>query len=318
MFPRSPILALCLLCLLCTGCATQVPQADPERAARSSTPAFQTHAFRFDDGGSALYFVVDKGVTPVLPPQTLVFVVPGSDCISMAPLLPHYFDGLPAAAGPIRIFILHKRFIAPDSHDRHGCGRSFVDADHPSRWLADQLEFARAQLKMAQDNSQPPARMVALGISEGGEVAPLLARRLNGFTHVAILANGGMNPADSFRLQAQRHGFAAQAAAVETACAAGEAGTYAAGRSCRYWSELLALDHTGNLLALSVPILVAMGEDDAMVPADSARFLAGRFAAAGKTNLTVLLFPGADHALARNKQSFLAYLWEAFDQWLVE
>lgn len=314
MLPRPLILALCLLCAACSASIRQ-PSADP---ASQAAAAFQTHEFQFDDGGSAHYFVVDVGRHAPQPPQTLIFVVAGSDCASMAPFLPHYFDGLRGSAGPIRLFLLHKRFIAFDADPRQPCSQDFIDADHPSRWLSDQLEFVRAQLRIAGDNGQTPARVVALGISEGGEVVPRLAQRLERFTHVAILANGGMNPADSFRLQARRHGFEAQAAEVETACAGAPAGRYAAGRSCRYWSELFALDHTGNLLGLEIPLFVAMGEDDQMVPIDSAQYLAERYAAAGKTNLTLMLFPGADHALARNRSSNLAYLWEAFDQWLME
>lgn len=308
MFPRFPIVALCLLL---AGCAmTGSPPAD-------EAPRPQAYRFPFRDGGQALYFVIDKGAVADRQPQAFLFVVPGSECVSMGPYLPQYFNGLDGAGGPFRIFILHKRFIEPHSNGKD-CGRDFVEADHPSRWLADYSEFIAVQLQMARDNGALPDKVIVLGISEGGEVVPLLAHRHPQITHVAIFANGGMNPADSFRLQARRHGFSREAAELEAFCQDAPAQSDAAGRSCRYWTEMFALDHTANLLALDIPILVAMGEADQAIPPDSARFLTERFAAEGKTNLTALLIPGADHALTRNGISLLPFLWGAFDRWTLE
>jgi len=306
-----PVFFALLLC--CAGCAGIA--GSPGLAA---TPRLSTHEFRFADGGRALYFVIDKGPRATNTPRTLMFVVPGSDCLSMAPFLPQYFDGLDGA-GALRIFILHKRFIGLHDDGRN-CSAAYTAADHPSRWLADQSEFIEAQLEMAAANGERPKQVVALGISEGGEVVPLLARRFARISHLVIVANGGLNPADSLRLQAQRHGFADEAEAVRARCAntVDPDSAQAAGRSCRYWNELYALDPNASLMALELPILVAMGEGDALVAPDSARLLARQFERAGKQNLQLLLFPGANHALEKENISLLPYIWEALDRMLVQ
>ncbi len=301
-------LLIATLSLVLLGCAaTDIRE--------SGEPA-QAHRFAFRDGGAAVYLVADLGKDTDRAPQTFMFVVPGSECRSMARYLPHYFDGL-GGSGSVRIFILHKRHVEIGS-DGEDCGQDFVAADHPSQWLADHGEFIDTQLALARANGHPPQRVIALGISEGGELVPQLARRDARITHLVILANGGMNPADTFRLQARRHDFVREAQELEAFCAAASDHAWAAGRSCRYWNETFALDHTGNLLALDIPILVAMGDRDRSVPPEALRFLVERFAAAGKTNLTALMLPGADHALTRNRASFLPQIWDAVGRWYLE
>lgn len=308
MIRRLLLIALCLLSAAC-GAPASLQQGANESVA--------AHRFVFDDGGHAAYFVLDIGVSASRPPRNLIFVVPGSGCASMGRFLPAYFSGLGRTMGATRLFILHKRFIDPNADGRN-CSDAFIDADHPSRWLADQGAFIRAQLAMAHANAQPPQRVIALGISEGAEVVPQLARSMPGITHLALVANGGMNPGDSFRLQAQRYGFAGEAGQVEAVCRGAQPPARVAGRSCRYWAEMFALDHIGTLLELPIPILVTMGEADRLVPPESAHYLAARFNQAGRENFRLMLFRGADHALNRDGVSLLPYLWDAFDRWVLE
>jgi pimeloyl-ACP methyl ester carboxylesterase len=230
-------------------------------------------------------------------------------------MLPDYFDGL-GAAGAVRIFILHKRFVTTSVASR--CSHAFMQADHPGRWLADQSEFIRAELAAAWAGGNAPQRIVIVGISEGAEIAPILARLVPGVTHVALLANGGMNPFDAYRLQAQRHGFGQAPDDIARRCDGTSASddVEVAERTCRYWSELRALRHTDNLLVLDIPVFVAMGEADTMVPIESARFIRDRFSAQGKTNLQLLTFPDTGHDFRRGRETVLPYLWDAFERWL--
>lgn len=299
--------ALILLwCLLCAACAST-----PGPAARSIPLYSYTH----EDGGSAHYFVIDKGVSDA-PPATLVFVAPGSGCAGMAPLLPEYFDGWKGLGGGARLFILHKRFVGAHGDGRH-CSAEYIAHDTPSLWLEDYRAFVDAQIAMADAGTRPPQRILALGISEGGELVPQLARRVPRITHVAIVGNGGMNPRDAFHRQAARLGAADQAQALENQCRAFPY-SVAAGRVCRYWNELFALDQSQALLDLERPILVAMGDEDELLPVESAQFLGAEFAARGRKNLTVHVLPKANHGFFVEGQTLLPYLWEVLDRWLLE
>lgn len=315
--------ALLLLALLtCQGCAywNGWRHTYSDRAVPAQT-------FHFRDGGHAIYFSFDKSVqqwpaTAEPAIATYLFVIAGSDCTSMKYFLPQYFDGLDGRSGAVRIFVLHKRFIGERSWGRiAGCGEAFVRADHPQRWLADQREFIEAQLARAGRAGTPPVRVALLGISEGGDIVPTLAARIAAATHVAILGNGGMAPLAAYRLQAQRQGFAAHLAALDALDGAPPAdpddpAQGIAGRSWRYWKELRELPHQENLLRLQLPLLVAMGEADDAVPVESARYLRSLYAAAGKQNLTLLLYPQADHGLHDGRRSRLVDFFRAFDEWL--
>jgi esterase/lipase len=314
LFPYRIIPLLCLL--LCQACSQLDIRSDAGR-----TPV-STHEFYFDDGGKALYFVLDKRSAKdrvsdsPSQPLTFMFVISGSDCASMRGILPQYFDGLEGVSGAIRILILHKRFIT-NSAVKH-CSDEFMQADHPSRWIADQSEFIRHELSAARANGNAPKRIAIVGISEGAEVAPILAQRIQGITHLALLANGGMNPFDAYRLQAERLGFSDVLHDIERQCVGTSASDSItlAERRCRYWRELRDIRHTDNLLGLQLPIFIAMGEADAMVPTQSALLIQDKFAMQGKTTLQVHLFPNAGHDFRRGEESVLPYLWETFDHWL--
>lgn len=306
-FPLRIIAALSLL--LCQACSHLTPHPN-------DVPVI-ARQFHFDDGGAALYFVLDKrarqeNLSDVSPyPDTYLFVIPGSDCTSMHGMLPDYFNGLD---GAVRIFILHKRFIT--THATQRCTTAFMQADHPSQWLADQSEFIRTELAAAKANGQMPHRIAIVGISEGAEIAPILARRIPGITHLALLGNGGMDPFDTYRLQMERHGFRHALQDIARLCINTADEAEAAERTCLYWRELRDIRHTDNLLALDIPVFIAMGEADTMVPIDSAWFIHDKFAAHGKPNLQLLTFPDTGHDFRRGKVTVLPYLWDAMDQWL--
>ena len=288
-----------------------------------SGQAVKPQVFHFQDGAQAQYFSFDKRLQtrPAAAENaavvTYMFVVNGSDCTSMAYFLPQYFRGLEGESGPIRVFILQKRFIEARTWGRYaGCSEDFIRADHPQRWIADQAEFITAQLAAA-DGQTRPKRIALLGISEGGDIVPVLASRIKGVTHAAIVANGGMNPIDAYRLQAKKHGFAnALQALGDLQQPNPDPQVRINGRSWLYWSELQALPHTATLLALPIPILMGMGEADQSVPIESAWYLRDQFASHGKSGLTLLTYPGADHGLQSTEGSFLPDFFHKLDLWL--
>jgi len=274
--------------------------------------------FAHADGGTARYFAIEKGFTAVSDPDSYFFVIPGSDCVALKQWLPQYFDGLGDRSGSLRIFVIQKRGIREPSSNPLECSEEFTRFDHPRRWIADYSAFIRS--KMA--DARAPKRVVLVGVSEGAEVVPHLATHIPQVTHVALLGSAGIDPYEAFAIQAKRRGF--ERAAEVFALAAGPAPVDAdaprselAGRSWRYWAELGELQPMAHLMALEIPILVAMGARDASMPPEGLQRLERAFRARGKTNLEVRLYPDADHGLydARHRINLLPDFWRSVDDW---
>lgn len=297
------------LLALAAGCAT--PARDGGVAA---------HSFRFADGGTAFYYQIDKalGPMPADAPENLLFVVAGSGCASMGRYLPEYFTGLEGEAGPLRILVLTKRHIAPGADGRQ-CSDAFVRDDHPSRWLDDQAEFIAVQLHAA---GRTPRRVAVLGISEGAETAPQLALRDPRITHLALLAHSGMAPLDAYRALAQRYPHMQDGwQVVQQALAAPPPDPDAArihGRSWRYWAEAAAVPQRQNLLATTVPLFVALGGADPLIPPGAAEALQADFVRHGKSNLRLERVPGADHGFVSPERVRLPDVLHRLDLWLAQ
>ena len=277
--------------------------------------------FLFKGGGYASYYILDKNLPAPGAKQvaTFLFFVSGSGCTSMRRFLPRYFRGLEGESGPIRVFILQKRFIEEDRRGRaSGCTDAFVKADHPAQWIADQQEFIRQQIERASAEHRMPARVVIAGASEGAEIVPVLARRIPETTHAVLIGNGGMAPIDTYRLQLERRSVP-DARAILKRIALEPADPDAldnliGGHTWRYWAELSMLHPGDDLLGLAIPVWVAMGSEDQAVPVASALYLRDLFAAHDKSNLTLTIYPGADHALFANSHPNLVDWWFAFDR----
>lgn len=280
-------------------------------------------SFHFQDGGEARYFSIDKRLEwrSSEPIASFLFVVSGSDCTDMQAMLPHYFRGLEGESGGIRIFILQKRHIHPSSWNLlKNCSDDFIKADHPSRWIADQTEFIDAQLALAAADGVQPKRIAVLGISEGGDIVAALAQQNTYISHLAIVGNGGMNTLDAYRLQAEKYGFTQHLgalAALDNVPAEPDAiEHFIAGRSWRYWAELRDLQQSRQLLVLDIPILIGMGDADTSVPVESALDTRAQFRLHKRHNLTVLIYPGADHGLRSAERKHMPDFLFALDNFL--
>ncbi|MFZ6675290.1 prolyl oligopeptidase family serine peptidase [Undibacterium sp. Xuan67W] len=310
--------------------------------------------FDFAEGGQATYFSIDNHLFftagqsnqaqfghAATSLATLVFVVPGSGCVSMGKYLPDYFRGLEGESGALRILILQKRH---SQQDDTACSDAFIRDDHLSRWQADQNEFIGAQLRLLQRQGQHPRRIVMLGISEGAELAALLAATHPAITHLVMISNGGMQPLDAFRLLANQRNEAGDAGLLNEVQrideallntlpqtlgkTSGNAALTAAfialteeqilinGRSRQYWQELSQLRHSDNLLSLNKPILLCMGSADQAVPVESANWLERQFRALKKTNLQLHIYPDADHGLRTPFGVHLPDCLHQMDLWL--
>lgn len=284
--------------------------------------------FQFADGGHAIYYQLEKSALPrstTLASQiaetadNLMFVISGSDCISMGAFLPQYFTGLEGESGRTKIFILHKRYIPPGGNGVL-CGEAFVRNDYFSRWQADQLEFISAQLAAWSQRGQQPKRLIIFGISEGAELAPIVAQRLHA-THLVLVSHSGLNALDAYRSLAQEH-TAMQAGWRQLQAALGEVpddkdAKRIHGRSWRYWSEIAAIPQQQNLLQADIPILLGVGEADPVIPPQALDNLQQAFESAGR-QIRILHFPDAGHNLASKQKNYLPDFMHQLDNWLLE
>lgn len=285
----------------------------------------QPFVYTFHDGGNAQYFYIKKSIASArkspADPITYVFVVGGSDCSSFAHFLPQYFRGLEGESGNIHIYMLQKRFIGEHTWGRSiGCSNQFVRADYPERWITDQLEFIQQQLSVVDKHLK--SRIVLLGISEGGEIAPILAQRIPQTTHLVILANGGLDPLAAYTLQRSKLGLAPSEKLrklLKNPVLSGSKNTdFILGRTAAYWLQINSIQQSENLLLLNIPILMTMGTEDQVVPIESALYAKEKFDNKSKKNFRLITYSGADHSLASEKINFLPDFFHKMDLWLSE
>lgn len=284
--------------------------------------SIQARQFRFADGNKAIYYQIEKtGASHSDEGQVdnMLFVISGSDCISMGPFLPQYFTGFGEESGATRILILHKRHILATSDGRH-CSDAFVRDDHFSRWQQDQLEFINAQLLALKKSGVTVKRIILLGISEGAELAPVLAQNLP-VTHLVLLSHSGLNGLDAYRELARQHAYMQEGwAQLQTALKwqpdnIDESRVHE--RSWRYWSEIATVHQQDNLLRLNLPVFLAYGEADPVIVPAALENLQQSFNAAGK-NMRISRFPDADHGLRSLSRNYLPDFMHQVENWLME
>ncbi|MCH8622054.1 prolyl oligopeptidase family serine peptidase [Undibacterium sp. TS12] len=307
--PRSlPVLFVGLACMVLQACAVQSLRAEQ---------------FAFQDGQRAIYFDIDKAGRPGQKNagqlENLVFVVSGSDCISMGPFLPQYFTGLGEESGSTKILIMHKRHILPGSNG-HDCGQAYVRDDHLSRWQQDQQEFIAMQLAALKKTGIQVKRIILFGISEGAELAPLLVRQASA-THLVLLSHSGLNALDAYRSLASHHAHMQQGWLQLQAAMARQPDDQEAsrihGRSWRYWSEIATVTQQQNLFNAGLPVFLAAGQADPVIIQTAISDLQQSFLASGKP-IRIALYPDADHGLNSPAKNYLPDFMHQVDNWLVE
>lgn len=257
--------------------------------------------FESPDGGTQA-FVQRVSAGPVL---YRAYVIPGSGCRGMAPIVDAYFEGLRSA----EVVVLHKRHVdpwrrpAPDD-----CGADFVAHDDLAVWAQEASRFLSWHLAAHPPPLGHPVLLV--GISEGAELVPSLVRAAPGISQVALVGSTGLDPLEALQLQASRLGASAfvghMLAQVQDARVSDQARL--AGRTMAYWRALAAWQLAESLLEMPQPLWMGFGAQDANVPlAGFERFMA--LAARRNRVVCSVVFPEADHALQRSGGDDLQPFW---------
>lgn len=301
---------VCAVAVLLTGCSTLTYLAHVWSPA---APAARTH--RFADGGSAVYYAFSHGGSAT--PDTAVFFYGGSGCTSWKYVMPGYIAGLALRA---EIYVLNKRHVGDRAHGRFGCSTAFHEDNTPARWLHDYREFIQARLAdYRQQFGQSPRRVLLVGVSEGGLPAVQLAASLPVVTHVALIGDGSFSMRDNLATLERRGVW--PAGVLEQGLQQLQRDPMSLehqwlGHPHRYWHEMLDLQPLPWWLRVEQPILLGIGSADHSVPVESALAARDAFARAGKHNLTLLIYEGADHRLQRGEHDHRHEFFDSVGRWL--
>ena len=166
-----------------------------------------------------------------------------------------------------------------------------------------------------------PSRLLAIGHSEGADVAAKVAADFPGVSHVAFLAGGGPSQIFDFMVFIRRSDASpeekeTQIEALWKSWADIEADPRSIdktfkGHAYRRWSSYFNQPPLGNLLKTRAKILIMHGSEDESVPIESADLCSVELTRAGREH-KYLRLPGADHSMrtptqkASNSPPFLS------------
>lgn len=257
-----------------------------------------TETFRHADGTLSASFKRQIGDQRS---DVYLFTFGGSGCVSWRDYMTSYFRGL---TGSITVLALNKRHVPADATGAT-CGPAFATANMPERWVADYTAFIVHHLRQA---TVRPRRVVLLGVSEGAYVAVAVAATRWEITDLAIIGDGAWSMRQS--LQALDGRDQVEAAWRTIAADPDSLEKTWMGHPYRWWSAIMDLDPSPEYLKLTIPILLGVGQQDHSVPVDSAMALDALFAGKGKRNITLRIYPGADHALVAGSTNYRQQYFE--------
>ncbi len=266
-------------------------------------PALASPFFELPDGGRLAY--VTRPVADEASARYRAYVIPGSGCRGMAPVMAAYFRGLRQA----EVVVLHKRHVDPALWPGpRDCGRAFISHDQLGTWAQEAQAFMTWHLRTHPLPAGAP--VILVGISEGAELLPSLAQAVPQATQLVLIGSTGLDPLDALRLQAGRLGapdfVARMLDQVRDPRVPDE--QLLAGRSMAYWRSLANWPLSQPLLNQHRQIWIGFGEHDAQVPLAG---LADFVAQAQDRNrlLCVAVVAGADHGLQTPSHDALQLLW---------
>jgi len=255
-----------------------------------SNEALKPNIHRYPDGGESVYYIFNTGA---IPAETFIFFYGGSGCASWKAVMPRYVEGLSV---PAKVFVLNKRFVLDRSTGMFGCGKDFHQYNNIEQWVSDYSDFILSQIKKAINQ---PKNVVLVGVSEGAVPAARVAAKLPLVTHLAIIGDGGYTMKTSLKILYEKGSifFDPNEGWKRIQANPNSIDEMWYGNTYRWWSQMMDYDLMPFFLRLDIPILVGMGENDQSVPVESAYYLKSEFQIAGKENLTLKVYPKADHRL---------------------
>ncbi|WP_422976506.1 alpha/beta hydrolase family protein [Undibacterium sp. Ji49W] len=276
-----------------------------------AAPALQEHHISIDGKERRYYHFSDPA--SVTQGQAII-LVSGSGCDDFSARLPKFFERYPE---PVNVYYLEKYGVIKRA-DGSKCSSEFLAADKFEIRLSDHLKFIGEE----PDLKKMPARSIAvLGFSEGGAIAPYIARDNKKIGWLATAGSGGLKQSEEFLIFADR-GVEPYAKPFsrdyflqvydEIRRDGNNLEKEFFGHSYVYWSGHLFSDPLDVYAKLDIPMVAAMGEKDDSVPIESGRALRDYFLKHPEKDFQFVEFPGASHGLKTSDkngaQEFIASL----------
>jgi dipeptidyl aminopeptidase/acylaminoacyl peptidase len=251
-----------------------------------------------EDGSRLTFFIV---MPPHAAKYPVVLYLHGSGCASVTESIGNVY---PFVQKGVAALAVESPGVEPEDDGKH-CSVEFIAKSNRQQRIRD----AHAALALALPRlSGWDGRLVVVGGSEGGAIAPEIALREPGTVAVILLAAGGWPQYRDLRWLEERRldSEGASTSAKEKALADLDA-TFARVRSSpdslemwwghpyQYWASYLWNDPLEPLLQLNMPVFLAHGARDMNVPIESSDAIAQAFEQAHKSNLTYRRYPGLDH-----------------------
>ncbi|MFZ6760296.1 alpha/beta hydrolase family protein [Undibacterium sp. Ji50W] len=276
-----------------------------------AAPVLQEHHTEIDGKQRRYYHFFDP---LALHPGQVILLVSGSGCNDFSLRLPLFFERY---TEPVNVYYLEKTRVEKQA-DGSKCSPEFQATDKFEIRLADHLKF----MEQEPDLKKMPARSIAvLGFSEGGAIAPYIARDSKKVGWLATAGSGGLKQSEEFLIFADR-GIEPYAKPFsrdyflqmydDIRRDGNNLEKEFFGHSYAYWSGYLFSDPLIVYAQLDIPMVAAMGEKDDSVPIESGRALRDYFLKHPEKDFQFVEFPGASHGLKtadRNgAQEFIASL----------
>ena len=292
-FMRAAVMAS--VCVF-SGCGT----APEQHSVTSQGFRFdlQPQIFKFADGGQTTYYDIQIGQP--YPAQPVLIILGGAGCARGSEALRAFLDGINQ---PVKVWMMEKRGVQNTllgnsaARQTSDCTAEYHEHAYAVRIVDDQIEFIRNRLKTLATQALRP--VILLGISEGGMIAPAVAQSLLEVTHVAMVSAGGMSLRDELAVLVKKHREAIDVPTIVNAIRnnSSDAQTLLWGNSVRWWGSFLDYSSIPYVTQLRQPFLVAFGGQDTSVPVESGFFLRSHAMRIGKKNLTLMIYPEANHYL---------------------
>lgn len=265
----------------------------------------ENFTFEFSDAhkGNYYFFPTDKNVKS----ENALIFIGGSEHASIKNYIRYYLFPLP---GGFDVFSLQKRFVSDRELGISAETLEFNKFNFFQARLQDYIEFFEKVILTRKDKYK---KIILLGVSEGGGVSVALANRFSFITHLAIIGSGGLNQLDELKMvfKDDPKNLESEIAKVKNNPESLENQMF--GQTYKYWSSSFQFNPLPLFLALEIPILIGFGENDSMVPIESAFLIEGEYKKIGKNNLSLKVFKNCDHTLKEpngvsHREEFLNFL----------
>lgn len=281
---RFVIVNISLVLILLNGCSTKSGMF-----VLANIAPLRSYGYEFSDGYCGTYYIHRKG--DYEKSDVIVFFIGGSGHTSHNYYLRQYFND---SRVDMTIYALQKRYVGKRETGMRRASKKFDYYNYHSQLVQDQKEFI---LWVLSNNDFKYKKNVLFGVSEGGNISVQLASEIKEITHLMILGSGGMPALEEFRIWGNQNNIDFDLLYQEVKKHPKSIECRAVGQTYKYWASILPFKPMDYFKSLTIPIFVAIGEQDEMTPVESVHFLQYEFDKLEKDNLFVKIFENCNHVL---------------------